>query len=178
MLKKILIVVVVAIAALLGYAATRPDSFRVERKAVIQAPPEKVFGLINDFRQWPQWSPWEHLDPNMKRTLAGPQAGPGASYAWEGNKDVGSGRMEIKQSEPPSKVNIQLDFLQPFEAHNTAEFTLAPHDTGTEVTWAMYGQANYMTKLMCIFFSMDKMVGPDFEKGLANMKVIAEKTPA
>ena len=178
MLKKILIAVVVVIVALLGYAATRPDSFRVERKATIQAPPEKVFALINDFHQWPQWSPWEHLDPNMKRTMGGATAGPGATYAWEGNKDVGSGRMEIKQSVPASKIDIQLDFLQPFEAHNTAEFTLAPQGTATEVTWAMYGPANYVTKLMCIFFSMDKMVGPDFEKGLANMKAVAEKTPA
>ncbi|HEV8691127.1 MAG TPA: SRPBCC family protein [Ideonella sp.] len=178
MLKKILIVVGVAIAALLIFAATRPDSFRVERKTVIQAPPEKVFALINDFHLWPQWSPWEHLDRNMKRTLGGAAAGPGATYAWEGNKDVGQGRMEIKESVPASKIGIQLDFLQPFEAHNTAEFTLAPQGSGTEVTWAMYGPANYMTKLMSVFASMDKMVGPDFEKGLANMKAVAEKTPA
>jgi len=178
MLKKILIVVVVAIAALLIFAATRPDTFRVERKATIQAPPEKVFMLINDFRLWQQWSPWEHIDPNMKRTLSGPEAGPGAIYAWQGNKDVGSGRMEIKQAQLPSKIAIQLDFLEPFEAHNTTEFTLASQGGGTEVTWAMFGQANFMTKLMGVFASMDKMVGPDFEKGLANMKAVAEKTPA
>jgi uncharacterized protein YndB with AHSA1/START domain len=178
MLKKILIAVVAALAALLVFAATRPDDFRVERKTVIQAPPEKVFALINDFKQWPQWSPWEHIDPNMKRTLGGAPAGQGATYAWEGNKEVGSGRMEIRQSVPTSKIDIQLDFLQPFEAHNTAEFTLAPQGSGTEVTWAMYGPANYMTKLMSVFASMDKMVGPDFEKGLANMKAVAEKMPA
>ena len=178
MLKKILIAVVAALAALLIFAATRPDDFRVERKTVIQAPPEKVFTLINDFKQWPQWSPWEHLDPNMKRTLGGPATGPGATYAWQGNKEVGQGRMEIKEAVPGSKVNIQLDFLEPFEAHNTADFALAPQGTGTEVTWAMYGKSNFMTKVMCVFFSMDKMVGPDFEKGLANMKAVAEKTPA
>jgi len=175
MLKKIAIVVVVALAALLLFAATRPDSFRVERKATIQAPPEKVFGLVNDFHRWPQWSPWEKLDPAMKRTLSGTDSGQGAVYAWEGNKDVGSGRMEIKESAPSSKIHIQLDFLKPFEAHNQTDFILSPQGSGTEVTWAMYGKADFMTKLMGVFSSMDSMVGPDFEKGLANLKTMAEK---
>src|SRR5262245_42924510 len=118
MLKKVAIAIVVAIAALLIFAVTRPDSFRVERKAVIQAPPERVFGLINDFHQWPLWSPWEKIDPAMKRTLGGPSSGLGATYAWAGNKDVGSGRMEIKESTPSSKIHIQLDFLEPFESNN------------------------------------------------------------
>jgi hypothetical protein len=175
MLKKMAIAIVVAIVALLIFAATRPDRFRVERKAVIQASPERVYGLINDFHQWPLWSPWEKIDPAMKRTLGGPSSGVGATYAWEGNKDVGAGRMEIKESTPASKVHIQLDFLQPFESHNQTDFILAPQGNTTEVTWAMYGQADFMTKLMGVFASMDKMVGPDFEKGLANMKTVAEK---
>ncbi|HEX5683728.1 MAG TPA: SRPBCC family protein [Ideonella sp.] len=175
MLKKMAIVIVAALAALLLFAATRPDSFRIERKATIQAPPEKVFGLINDFHQWPLWSPWEKLDPAMKRTLGGPMAGLGATYAWEGNSDVGAGRMEIKESVPSSKVHIQLDFLQPFESHNQTDFILTPQGNGTEVNWAMYGKADFMTKLMSVFSSMDSMVGPDFEKGLANMKAVAEK---
>lgn len=174
MLKKIAIVVVVAVAALLLFAATRPDSFRVERKATIQAPPEKVYGLINDFHRWPQWSPWERLDPAMKRTLGGPDSGLGATYAWEGNKDVGAGRMEIKESVPASKIHIQLDFLQPIESHNQTDFILSSQGSGTEVTWAMYGPADYMTKLMGVFASMDSMVGKDFEKGLANLKAVAE----
>ncbi len=177
MLKKIAIVVVVALAALLLFAATRPDSFRVERKATIQAPPEKVYGLLNDFHQWPLWSPWEKIDPAMKRTLGGPSSGVGATYAWEGNKDVGAGRMEIKESTPASKIHIQLDFMQPFESHNQTDFILTPQGNSTEVTWAMYGPANFMTKLMSVFSSMDGMVGPDFEKGLANMKAMAEKSP-
>lgn len=175
MLKKVAIAIIVAIAALLIFAATRPDNFRVERKAVIQAPPERVFGLINDFHQWPLWSPWEKLDPAMKRTLGGPSSGLGATYAWTGNKDVGSGRMEIKESMPSSKIHIQLDFLEPFESNNQTDFILTPQGNATEVSWVMYGPASFMTKLMSVFASMDKMVGPDFEKGLANMKAVAEK---
>jgi uncharacterized protein YndB with AHSA1/START domain len=175
MLKRIGLAIVVAIAALLIFAATRPDTFRVERKAVIQAPPDRLYGLINDFHQWPLWSPWEKLDPAMKRTLGGPTSGVGATYAWEGNDDVGSGRMEIKESVPGSKIHIQLDFLQPFEAHNQTDFILTLQGNATEVTWTMYGPANYMTKLMGVFASMDSMVGPDFEKGLANLKTVAEK---
>jgi hypothetical protein len=175
MLKRIGLAIVVAIAALLIFAATRPDTFRVERKAVIQAPPDRLYGLINDFHQWPLWSPWEKLDPAMKRTLGGPTSGVGATYAWEGNDDVGSGRMESKESVPGSKIHIQLDFLQPFEAHNQTDFILTLQGNATEVTWTMYGPANYLTKLMCVFASMDSMVGPDFEKGLANLKTVAEK---
>lgn len=175
MLKKVAITIIVAIAALLIFAATRPDSFRVERKTVIQAPPERVFGLINDFHQWPLWSPWEKIDPAMKRTLGGPSSGLGATYAWAGNKDVGSGRMEIKESTPAAKIHIQLDFLEPFESHNQTDFILTPQGNATEVTWAMHGPASFMTKLMGVFSSMDEMVGPDFEKGLANMKAVAEK---
>ena len=164
-----------AIAALLLYAATRPDSFRLERSAQIQAPPEKVFALIDNFHDWTKWSPWENIDPALKRSYSGPEAGRGTIYAWEGNNKAGSGRMEIIESMPASKIAIKLDFLKPFEAHNTAEFTLTPKDGGTAVNWAMYGPNPYMAKLMQMFFSMDKMVGGQFEQGLTNLKAAAEK---
>ena len=175
MLTRIALVVAVVIAAVLVYAATRPDTFRVERQATINAPPEKVYAQLVDFRQWPAWSPWEKLDPAMKRTLSGPPSGKGAVYAWEGNRDVGKGRMEIVDATSPSKVVIKLDFLAPFEAHNAAEFTLVPRGDATEVRWAMQGPNTFMTKLMQVFTSMDAMVGKDFEAGLASLKAAAEK---
>jgi carbon monoxide dehydrogenase subunit G len=175
MFKNIAIAVTVVIAALLIFAATRPDSFRVERVTSIKAPPEKVFALINDFHNWTQWSPWENIDPNLKRTYSGAASGPGTAYAWEGNNKVGQGRMEIMDSLPPAKITIKLDFLKPFEAHNTAEFTLEGKGDSTNVTWAMHGPSPYMTKVIGVFMSMDKMVGKDFETGLANLKAAAEK---
>lgn len=175
MFKTIAIGIVVVIAAVLIYAATRPDSFSVQRTATIKAPPEKVFALINDFHAWSTWSPWEKLDPAMQRTFGSTTTGKGATYGWTGNSKVGEGRMEILESAPASKVSIKLDFLKPFEAHNTADFTLQPQGDSTQVTWVMYGPANYVSKLMGVFMSMDTMVGKDFETGLANMKAAAEK---
>jgi uncharacterized protein YndB with AHSA1/START domain len=168
-------VIVLAIVVVLVLAARRPNTFRVERSTTIQAPAERVFALINDFHEWLAWSPWEKLDPNLNRFHTGAPAGKGATYEWEGNKKVGKGRMEIKKSSPPSLVSIQLDFLKPFEAHNTAEFALAPKNGSTHVTWAMTGQAPFLFKVMMLFMSMDKMIGKDFEAGLANMKAVAEK---
>ena len=176
MVTAIVILVVVLVAGVLIFAAMKPDTFRVERSATINAPPERIFALINDFDKWPSWSPWEKMDPAMKRTRTGATTGLGSIYEWEGNKKVGKGRMEIVESSPPSKILIKLDFMSPFEAHNTAEFTLQRAAAGTNVRWAMYGPAPYMTKLMTVFMSMDKMVGKDFETGLANMKVVAETT--
>jgi carbon monoxide dehydrogenase subunit G len=175
MLKKIAVVVLVLIVALLLYAATRPDSFRVERSTSIKAPPEKIYALIDDFRGWGAWSPWEKLDPAMKRTYSGAAQGKGAVYEWSGNSQVGSGRMEITGMSAPSQVTIQLDFLKPFEAHNVADFTLEPQGDATHVTWAMHGPSPFMAKLMGVFFNMDKVIGKDFETGLANMKAAAEK---
>jgi len=174
LLKTIAIVVVVAIAAILGYAMTMPDNFRVQRTTSIKAPPEKIFPLINDFHRWGSWSPWEKMDPEMKRTYSGAASGKGAAYAWQGNSKVGEGRMEIADTSPPSKVTIKLDFMKPFEAHNTAEFTLEPKGDSTNVTWAMYGPSEFITKVMGVFVSMDKMIGKDFETGLANLKTVAE----
>lgn len=174
MLKKIGLVLLLLVAAVLLFAATRPDSFSVERRIVIQAPPEKIQALLVDFHRWADWSPWEKLDPAMKRSFGGPPAGVGATYGWQGNKDVGSGRMEVK-AVAPDKVSIQLDFIEPFEGHNTADFTLAPKDGGTELRWLMFGPAPFVTKLMGVFVSMDSLIGKDFEKGLAQLKAVAEK---
>jgi uncharacterized protein YndB with AHSA1/START domain len=175
MLKFIGIAVVVLVAAVLLFAASRPDSFRIERSATLKAPPEKVFAQVSNFKAWIAWSPWEKVDPALKRTYSGAEAGKGAAYAWEGNKDVGSGRMEITDAVPASKVTIKLDFLKPFEAHNTAEFTFVQQGDATTVTWAMFGPSPYLSKLMSLVFSMDRMVGGMFEQGLANLKSITEK---
>ena len=175
MIKKIAIVVVVLIAGVLIFAATKPDTFRVQRAASIKAPPEKVFALINDFKRWGAWSPWEKKDPAMKRTFGAATSGKGATYAWEGNKDVGQGSMEITESVPPSKVALKLDFVKPFEGHNIVEFTLEPKGDTTNVTWAMQGPTPYFAKIIHVFINMDSMVGKDFETGLANLKAAAEK---
>jgi uncharacterized protein YndB with AHSA1/START domain len=175
MFVNALIVIAVLLAALLIYVATRPDTFRIERSIGIQATPEKVFALINDLRAWSRWSPWERKDPGMQRSFSGPDSGQGAAYAWEGNKNVGSGRMEIVETSPPSRIVIKLDFMKPFEAHNTVEFSVQPQGTATQVTWAMFGPMPYLSKLMTTFFSMDKMCGKDFEAGLAQLKAAAEQ---
>ena len=175
MIKIILIVIVVLITALLAFAASKPGTFRVRRMASIKAPPEKIFPLINDFHNWGAWSPWEKLDPAMKRTYSGPANGKGAAYAWEGNRKAGAGSMEIAQSSPPSAVTINLNFIKPFEGHNTTEFTLAPQGHTTNVTWDMHGPSPFISKVMQVFMSMDSMIGKDFETGLANMKSVAEK---
>lgn len=175
MLKTIAIVVVVLVAGLLTFAAAKPDAFRVQRSASIKAPPEKIFPFINDLHRWGAWSPWEKLDPAMRRTHSGAASGKGAVYEWAGNGEVGAGRMEIVAASPPSAVKIKLDFLTPFEAHNFAEFTLEPKGDATDVIWAMYGPNTYVSKLMSVFFSMDSMVGKSFESGLASLKAAAEK---
>ena len=174
MWKTVGIVLVLLIAGVGVFAATRPDSFRVQRTASIKAPPEKIYALITDLKGWKAWSPYEKKDPAMKRMLSGAPSGKGAIYEWDGNKDVGKGRMEIADTTPPSKVLIKLDFIAPFEAHNTAEFDLQGKGDTTDVTWAMYGPSPFVAKVMGVFFNMDKMIGSDFESGLANLKAIAE----
>jgi uncharacterized protein YndB with AHSA1/START domain len=170
----ILVVLVLVVAGVLVAAAAKPDSFRVERSTSINAPPERVYPLIADFHRWTAWSPWEKIDPALRRTYSGAASGPGAVYEWEGNNKVGKGRMEILQARPPSDLRIKLDFLKPFEAHNTAEFTLKASPAGTNVTWAMYGPNTFMAKIMQVVVSMDKLIGKDFEAGLANLKAAAE----
>ena len=175
MFKKIAIAVVVLIAALLIYAATRPDTFRVERSASIKAPPEKIFARINDLRSWNDWSPYEKKDPAMRRAFGDATSGKGAAYSWEGNGEVGKGRMEITESVPPSRVTIKLEFIKPFEARNTVDFTLVPKGDATNVTWAIHGPSPYISKLVGVFCNMDSMIGKDFEAGLASLKAVAEK---
>ncbi len=175
MIKIIAIVIVVFIAGILGYAATRPDTLRVQRATTIHAAPDKIFAFINDFRSWPSWSPYEKKDPLMKRTLSGAASGKGAIYEWDGDKNIGKGRMEILDTTPGSKIVIKLDFFSPFEGHNTAEFALSPKGNATDLTWLMYGPNTFMGKVMGTFINMDKMIGDDFEVGLANLKVMAEQ---
>src|SRR5215813_3064224 len=171
----IAIVLAVAIAVVLIVAATKPDSFSIRRAAVINAPADKVFPLIADFHEWRKWSPWEDRDPELKRTYSGAERGKGAIYAWQGNKNVGSGRMEILEANSPALVKIQLDFLKPFEAHNIAEFTMLPQGNATHLSWVMHGPAPFMSKVMQVFMSFDKMIGKDFESGLAKIKSVSEK---
>jgi hypothetical protein len=170
----IAIILAIAIAFVLIAAAGKPDTFRVKRAAAIKAAPEAIFPLIADFREWGKWSPWEGRDPALKRTFGGAERGAGAVYAWDGNRNVGAGRMEITRATAPSDIVIKLDFIKPFEGHNIAEFTLSPQDGGTDVAWVMHGPAPFMNKVMQVFMNMDRMIGRDFEAGLANLKKVAE----
>jgi uncharacterized protein YndB with AHSA1/START domain len=171
----IAVILAIAIAVVLILAATKPNTFRVVRVISIKAPAERIFPLINDFHQWVAWSPYETRDPAMKRSYNGAACGQGAVYAWDGDKNVGSGRMEILDASAPSKIVIKLDFFKPFEGHNTAEFTILPQGDATNVTWTMYGPAVFISKLMQVFMNLDRMIGRDFEAGLANLKKLTEK---
>lgn len=179
MIETIVIVLVVAIAGGLAFVATRPNEFRIERSIVVNAPAEKICALIEDFGAWPNWSPYEKYDPAMRRTRSGPAIGVGSVYEWQGNNKVGQGRMEILDVARPSRVVIKLDFYKPFEAHNTAEFSTrpagGPEGGAVKLTWAMFGPSPFMSKLMGVFMNFDRMVGKDFEQGLANLKTLAEK---
>jgi hypothetical protein len=171
----IAVIIAIAIAAVLILAATKPNTLRVQRATSIKAPADRIFPMINDFRQWRTWSPYENKDPAMNRTYEGTENGKGAVYAWDGNNNVGSGRMEILETAVPSKITIKLDFFKPFEGHNTAEFTMLPQGDVTNLTWTMSGPAVFMSKLMQVFMNLDHMIGRDFEVGLANLKKLAEK---
>ena len=175
MLSGIVIAIAVVIAAILMIAAIRPSAFEVKRSIVVSASPERVFPLIDDFNDWRTWSPYETKDPAMTRTYGGAESGKGATYAWDGDKNVGSGRMEILEASVPQKIVIKLDFFTPFEGHNTAEFTMLPQGDGTHVTWLMHGPANFLSRLIQVFINLDNMIGKDFEAGLANLKKVAEK---
>jgi hypothetical protein len=169
MLKKIAIAVALILVALAAFVATRPADYRVVRTRTVAAPPEVVHGYVNDFHKWPEWSPWEKLDPAMKREFSGAPAGTGAEYHWSGNSDVGEGHMTITDSRPAQAVTIRLDFLKPFAATSTTQFDFAPSGSGTQVTWAMNGHNNFMAKAFSAFMDMDKMIGADFDKGLAGL---------
>jgi hypothetical protein len=174
MLKKILIGVAALIGVLVIVVATRPSTFHVERSITVQAPANAAFAQVNDFHAWRAWSPWEKLDPDMQRTHSGAASGAGAQYAWKGNDEVGEGRMTIQNSQPPSLISIQLEFIKPFEATNTATFRFEPVGEGTKVTWAMDGTNDFFGKAAHLFMDIDEMVGADFERGLTSLKAIAE----
>ncbi len=174
MLKIIVIALVALLAIILIYAATRPDTIHVERSTNIKAAPEKIFPLINDFRLWDEWTPY-NKDPAMKKTYSGSASGKGSMYAWDGNKDVGQGEISITDSTPPHEIALDLHMIKPFEGRNSVVFTLSKSGDSTQVTWSLVGKQNYIAKIMGLMFNMDKMVGGDFEVGLAKLKVVAEK---
>lgn len=174
MLWYILLALAVIVIVLLIVIAMRPPTFRITRSATINAPPAVVFGMVNDFRNWLSWSPWEKLDPNLQRTHSGAPFGVGAVYAWTGNKKVGEGRMTILESRPNEFIRLKLEFLKPFKVTNTTEFVFNGAGNQTEVVWSMIGRNNFFFKAMGLFVSMEKMIAPDFERGLANMKNVAE----
>jgi hypothetical protein len=175
MLKRIGVAVILAIAAILILAFTKPSTFRVQRSVTINASPQKVASLINDFHQWDAWSPWIRLDPDMKTVYSGPPSGVGSICDWTGNRKVGRGRMEIV-SVDPARTSIKLDVFEPVEAHNAAEFALESQGTSTHVDWIMNGPVPFFPgRIASVFTSMDKILGPNFEIGLANMKAAAER---
>ena len=175
--RIVLLVLGIAVVAVLALAATRPNSYHVTRTATIAAAPAAVFAQVNDLRRWEAWSPWEKLDPAMKRTFTGPESGKDASYAWAGSDKVGEGRMTITESDPDSRIGIRLDFIKPFEETCQVGFAFVPEGEATNVTWTMDGNHSYVSKVMCVFMDMEKMIGTDYEKGLAQLKTVAESTP-
>jgi hypothetical protein len=179
MIKKVLlgalVVIVVVVAIFCVVVAMQPAHYRVERSAIMNAPPLVVFNQVNDFHKWDAWSPWAKLDPHMKTNFEGAPLGNGAVYSWTGNSDAGEGRMTITDSKPAELIKIKLDFIKPFAATSDTVFSFKPQGNQTAVTWTMDGDNNFIGKAFCLFINMDKMVGGDFEKGLAQMKTIAEK---
>jgi uncharacterized protein YndB with AHSA1/START domain len=160
---------------LLIVIAMRPNEFRIERSDLMNAPPAKVFEQVNNFHKWDDWSPWAKLDPNCRNVFEGAPAGQGAGFFWDGNQKVGSSRMTITESRPNDLIRINLQFYRPFAATNTTEYTFVPEGSQTRMTWSMSGRNNFMSKAFGLFCNMDKMVGTDFEKGLAAIKAIVEK---
>jgi hypothetical protein len=170
----VLLMLVAIVAVFAGVVAMQPDDFRVVRSTTIAAPAADVFAQVNDFHKWEAWSPWAKLDPAAKNTFEGPTEGTGAIFKWSGNNEVGEGKMTLTESHPYDLITIKLEFVKPFAATNTTEFTFQPVGEQTTITWAMTGQKNFVSKAVCMFMNMDKMVGGDFEKGLASMKSIVE----
>jgi hypothetical protein len=175
MLKKILIAVAGVIVIFASVVALQPADFRITRAATIAAPPDEVFHQVNDFHNWQAWSPWAKLDPDAKNSFEGPLAGEGAVFHWSGNSDVGKGNMTITESRPSELVRIKLQFEEPMAATNDTQFKFEPEGDGTRVTWEMSGTNNFIGKAFCLFMNMDKMVGGQFEEGLANIKSIVER---
>ncbi|HWP77556.1 MAG TPA: SRPBCC family protein [Methylomirabilota bacterium] len=177
MLWKILIALVVIVVGLVTVIALQPARYRVSRSTTIAAPAPVVFGQVNDFHRWTAWSPWEKIDPAMKRTYEGPPAGVGASYTWVGSGEVGEGRMTIVESRPSDLIQVKLEFVKPFAGTSVAEFSFKPEGDRTLVTWSMTGDKNFIAKAIHLVMSMDRMIGDQFDKGLAAMKTVAEAAP-
>lgn len=177
MLKKSLLAFAALVAIFLIVIALQPDEFRVSRTATVSAPAPAVFAQVNDFHAWEDWSPWAKLDPDAKATFEGPMAGEGAVFIWSGNSEVGEGRMTLTESRPNERIKIRLDFVKPMEGASDVEFIFKPQGATTDVTWTMSGRNNFISKAVCLFMNQDKMLGGYFEKGLANLKAVAE-TPS
>ena len=177
MIWKILIALVVIVVGLVGVITLQPARYRVSRSTTIAAPAPVVFAQVNDFHRWSAWSPWEKIDPAMKRTYEGPPAGVGASYAWVGTREVGEGRMTIVESRPGDLIHVKLEFVKPFAGTSVAEFSFKPDGERTLVTWSMTGDKNFIAKAIHLVMSMDRMIGDQFDKGLAAMKTVAEAAP-
>jgi len=177
-LRIILLALLVIVVGLAIAISLQPDEFAVTRTETINAPPAVVFEQVNNFHNWPNWSPWENLDPNMKRTYEGPEAGQGAHYGWSGDGNVGEGHMTITESKPNEQIDIALVFLKPMEGTNPTVFTFTPDGEQTKVTWTMTGKMNFISKAMCLVISMDQMIGGMFEEGLAKMKSVSEAAAA
>ena len=174
MLKKVLIGVAAVVVVLVIVVATRPSTFHVERSINVSAAPDAAFAQVNDFHAWPNWSPWEKMDTGMKKTYSGAPSGQGSVYAWAGNDKVGEGAMTVAESRPGELVRINVEFVKPFEGKNTSEFAFKPQGNQTAVTWSSYGKHTFVSKAMCLVMNMEKMLGPDMEKGLAQMKAVVE----
>lgn len=176
-MKNVLVALLVIAVAFIGFVATRPTDYHVERSMSFAASPAAVYSQVADFHKWNDWSPWAKIDPAMKTDFGGPESGTGATYHWVGNDKVGEGRMTIQDATAPSNVDIQLEFVKPFAATCQTKFAIAPEAAGSKVTWSIDGKNGFMGKAMCLFMGgMDKMMGPDFEKGLSQMKTAAETT--
>jgi uncharacterized protein YndB with AHSA1/START domain len=171
----VVIAIGAAVALFAAFVATRPAKFRIERSITVAAPPERAFAHVNDFHEWAAWSPWEKLDPTMKKVYEGPAMGAGSKYSWVGNKKVGEGRMTIEHSDAPSLIALKIEFLKPWKTTNDTTFSFAPEGGGTKVTWAMEGEnKTFGAKAFAALMNMDKLVGSDFERGLASLKSLAE----
>lgn len=177
MFRKILIGLVAVIAIFAAVVAMQPSDYRIARSATVAAPPAAVFAQVNDFHKWEDWSPWAKLDPNAKVAFAGPDSGEGAKFSWAGNNEIGEGTMTLTESKPNDRIQIKLDFVKPMAGTSTTEFTFKPDGNGTDVTWAMSGHNNFIAKAFCLFFNQDRMIGDYFDKGLQNLKRVAEATP-
>jgi uncharacterized protein YndB with AHSA1/START domain len=170
-----LTILVIVIAVLAGVIAMQPENYSYTRSAVFNAAPAAVFAQVNDFHKWEAWSPWAKLDPNAKNTFEGPAEGAGSSFAWDGNNQVGAGKMTITESTPPSRIVLKLEFIKPFPGTSQTEFTFMPEGNGTKMTWTMSGKNNFIGKAMGLIMNCEKMIGEQFEKGLSNLKAVVER---